>query len=207
MKTYRVLALSMVLSAFASGQKIEVSPHRKPHTRDATVGYVSTADEAKFDAKKPDPDTGDNGFSAKQPGSLVGHKGKLVSWFGIVRELPAKAGDTFLIEHKYYDGLNDDHIQLASLFGAGDFRLAATDAKSEIKRLSLVRVIGTVTGEQNGVPTIKPEYIRVWHLGDYTFMDYGVDATNERWKKLRQKVDLVYDPEPDASYYERLLGR
>jgi len=56
-------------------------------------------------------------------------------------------------------------------------------------------------------PTSPDKPIRVWHLGDYTFMDYGADATNERWKKLRQKVDLVYDPEPDAAYYERLLGK
>lgn len=208
MKTFGILALSVTLSALASGQQIEVSAHSKPHTQDATVGYVATADEAKFDAKNPDPDSGgDTGFSAHKPGSLIGHTGKLVSWFGIVRELPAKAGDTFLIEHKYYDGLNDYHIQLASLFGAGDFRLAAADPASAIKRLSLLRVIGTVTGEKEGVPTIKAEYVRVWHLGDFTFMDYGFDATSERWKKLRQAVSLIYNPEPDAAYYGKLLGK
>jgi hypothetical protein len=64
-----------------------------------------------------------------------------------------------------------------------------------------------VTDEVDGVPTVKADYIRVWHLGDFTFMDYGADASNERWKKLRQKVDLIYNPEPDATYYEKLLGQ
>ena len=200
--------LFILTCGILNAQQIEVSPPRKPHTRDATVGYNSTAIEAAFDAKNPDPDVGgDSGFEAKKPGSLIGKKGKLISWFGIVRELPTKQGGLYLIEHKHFDGLNDDHIQLASLFGVGDFRVTAADPKSELKRLSLVRVIGTVTDEVDGVPTVKADYIRVWHLGDFTFMDYGADATNEIWKKMRQKVDLIYSPDPDATYYEKLLGK
>lgn len=202
------LLLIVITCSSAAAQQIEVSAHRKPHTQDATVGYVSTALEATFDAKKPDYDVGgDTGFDAKKPGSLLGKSGKLISWFGIVRELPGKTGGTFLIEHKHFDGLNDFHIQLASLYGVGDFKVTATDAKGELKRLSLVRVIGTVTGESEGLPMVKADYIRVWHPGDFTFMDYGADATNEKWKKLRQKVELIYDPDPDAAYYEKLLGK
>jgi hypothetical protein len=204
----KILICQLLSLGLASAQQIEVSAHRKPHTQDATVGYTSTAAEAKFDAKKPDGDVGgDSGFDAKKPGSLLGKRGKLVSWFGIVRELPAKAGDSFLIEHKHFDGLNDSHMQLASLYGVGDFRVAAIDTAGALKRLSLVRVIGTVTDEKDGLPTIKADYIRVWRLGDFAFMDYGADATNERWKKLRQKVDLIYSSEPDATYYEKLLGK
>lgn len=206
----KLAAIASVLSicSTAAAQQIEVSAHRMPHTRDATVGYVSTPDEEKFAAKKPDPDVGgDTGFSAKTPGSLKGKQGKLISWFGIIRELPGKAGGTFLIEHKHYDGLNDYHMQLASLYGVGDFKVAAADPAGAMERLSLVRVIGTVTSEDGGVPTVKADYIRVWHLGDFAFMDYGADATNERWKKLRQNIGLIYSPSPDAAYYEKLLGK
>ena len=207
MKLPIVIVLSL-MSNIATAQQIEVSAHRKPHTKDATVGYTPTQDEAKFQSKKPDADIGgDTGFDAKKAGTLLGKKGKLISWFAIVRELPAKDGGAFLLEHKHFDGLNDYHIQLASLFGVGDFKVMAKDTKGDLKRLSLVRVIGTVIDEKDGIPSVRADYIRVWHPGDFTFMDYGADATNERWKKLRQKTDLIYSPEPDAEYYEGLLGK
>lgn len=199
-------AVILLVATAAHGQQIEVSPKSRPHTRDATVGYEPTKIEAGFDAKNPDRG-GYHGFGSTKAGTLLGYQGKLVSWFGIVREWPTKEGGTFLIEHKYFDGLNDFHIQLASLFGAGDFRTTATDPRGEMKRLCLVRIIGTVTEEKEGVPTVKADYVRVWNPGDYTFMDYGVDASNEHWKKLRQQMKLIYNPQPDAEYYEKLLGK
>ncbi len=195
----------MALSCACHAQTIEQGPARRPHTQDSTGAYQASPEEKKFDEKKPA--TTQSGFGSKEADKLTGFKGKLVAWFGIVRELPGKDGGTYLIEHKYFDGLNDHHIQLASLYGAGDFRVEAKDPKSEIKRLALVRIIGTVTGEKDGVPTIKAEYIRVWKMGDYTFMDYGVDASNEKWKKLRKEVEMIYDSDPDAAYYEKLLGK
>lgn len=207
MKFWLPLALIGSL-ACVHAQQIEVSPKRKPHTIDATVAYQPTEAEKKFEEKKPDG--GDEealGFGAKKAGTLKGFKGKLVSWFGIVRELPSGEAGSYLLEHKYFDGLNDAHIQLASLFGAGDFRVTAADPRQQIKRLALVRIIGTVTEEKDGVPVVKADYIRVWNPGDYTFMAYGVDASNEKWRKLRQKMELIYDPDPDATYYEKLLGK
>ncbi|MCX6852809.1 MAG: hypothetical protein NTY98_28300 [Verrucomicrobia bacterium] len=201
-----VFTLLMLAELSGYGQQIEISPKSRPHTQDATVGYEPTKVEEGFEAKNPDRGTGGS-FGAEKAGSLAGYQGKLVSWFGIVRELPSKEGGTYLIEHKYFDGLNDFHIQLASLYGAGDFRASAADPKGAIKRLCLVRIIGTVTEEKEGVPTVKADYVRVWNPGDYTFMDYGIDATTERWKKLRQKMKLIYDPTPDAAYYEKLLGK
>jgi hypothetical protein len=202
-----VLSLLLLLLTSAHAQLIQVSPPHRPHTQDATVGYEPTSEEAKFDARQPDVG-GENSFGAKKADTLLGKKDKLVAWFGILRERTAKgATDTWLIEHKYYDGLNDFHIQLASLFGAGDFTITAADPKAQLQRHALVRVISTVTEEKDGVPHVKPEYIRVWNLGDYTFMDYGVDASNERWVKLRQKMNLVYSPTPTVEYYEKLLGK
>jgi hypothetical protein len=207
MKSLLIVFCVMVLTELAGhSQQIEVSEKSRPHTRDATVGYEPTKVEEGFEAKNLDRGTGGS-FGAEKAGSLTGYQGKLVSWFGIVRELPSQEGGTFLIEHKYFDGLNDFHIQLASLYGAGDFRVSAADPKGAVKRLCLVRIIGTVTAEKDGVPTVKADYVRVWNLGDYTFMDYGIDASAERWKKLRQKMKLIYDPTPDAAYYEKLLGK
>ncbi len=98
-------------------------------------------------------------------------------------------------------------MQLSSIFGAGDFRLTATDAKNQISRHCLIRVIGTVSAEKDGTPTLKADYVRVWRMGDYAFMDYGADASNARWKKLREGVTFYYSSEPDAKYYEKLLGK
>ncbi len=199
-------ALAAACIVACAGQEIELSPKSKPHTLDATVGYKATAAEAKFDEKKSEsPGSGDS-KDGKKP-TLAGHKDKLVSWFGIVRELPSKEGEPYLIENKYFDGLNDYHIQLASLSGAGDFMAIAADPKKQIERHSLVRIIGKVVEEKDGKPTVKAEYIRVWHLGDYTFMDYGDDASNPRWVKLRKSSGIdAYEPSPDKAYYERLLG-
>ncbi|WP_035603116.1 hypothetical protein [Haloferula sp. BvORR071] len=205
MKRALLIALAAGMIPVASAQLIEPGPKRRPHTQDSTGGYEASPEEKKFEAKKPI--TTESGFGSTKADSLLGVKGKLVSWFGIVRELPGKDGGTYLIEHKYFDGLNDDHIQLASLYGAGDFHVEAKDPRGEIKRLALVRVIGTVTEEKDKVPTVKADYIRVWKMGDYTFMDYGVDASNEKWKKLRKEMELIYDPDPDAAYYEKLLGK
>ena len=202
------LFLFFLLAAIARAQQIEISPAHQPFTQYATVGYKTTEIEKDFQKRKPDLGGGNSSFISKEAGSLLGKKGKLVAWFGVLRELPAKDGDgTYLIENKYYDGLNDFHIQLASIYGAGDFRMKAEDSRGELKRFALVRVIGTVESEKDGVPLVNAEYIRVWNMGDYTFMGYGVDGSNPRWVKLRQEMKQVYTPEPTVEYYEKLLGK
>lgn len=204
-----IASLTALIAQPATGQVIEISPHRQEHTRDATVVYQTTKIEEKlFTEKKPDAGK-PTGFGTKEPDSLKGKKGSFIAWFGIVREIKKAEGGgvEMLIEHKYYDGLNDFHMQLASLFGAGDFKVTVQKPHEELKRLCLISVIGKVVDEKDGVPIIASDYIRVWRKGDYAFMDYGVDASNEKWVKLRKRTPReAYDPSPDDAYYKEILG-
>lgn len=68
--------------------------------------------------------------SQQQTGGLAGpyditkQQGKYVGWFGIVRDVTedaAKRNTTLTVEHKYFDGLTDTHIQALSFNGSGDF--------------------------------------------------------------------------------------
>lgn len=200
-----------VLMAFADGlsaQDIEIAPHRKPHDNLSTVGYVATEMEAKHQ-KTLNPDIGKPvGFDTTEADSLSGKIGKHIAWFGIVREItPAGKGVELLLEHKYFDGLNDGHMQLTSIYGAGDYRAMLAGNHADLGKHCLVRIIGKVTAEKDKVPQVQAVYVRVWRKGDYAFMDYGKDASSERWVKLRQKTGPeVYSPDPDAGYYKALLG-
>ena len=140
---------------------------------------------------------------------LADQAGKYVGWFGIVREQTWSERDnttSMLIEHKYFDGLTDLHIQVVLLYGAGDFRVALPGRVANIPKLSLVRVCGKVS-KKAGVPSIDPEYVRVWDWGLFTFMDYGVDKSNPIWVKLRKvKGEDAYSPRPTRQFYEERLG-
>src|SRR3954447_3227682 len=97
--------LCFILCAVGStlpGQDIEISPHRKPHTQDATVGYQATQLEKRQQtALKPDFGK-PAGFSTTEADSLLGKTGQQVAWFGIVREIkPEGKGAVLLLEHKY----------------------------------------------------------------------------------------------------------
>ena len=53
---------------------------------------------------------------------LAKQAGEYVGWFGIVRQktFDAAANETRLtLEHKYFDGLIDAHMQVVSIYGAG----------------------------------------------------------------------------------------
>jgi hypothetical protein len=137
--------------------------------------------------------------------------GKYVGWFGIVRSMSFddKAKQTRLrVEHKYFDGLTDLHLQIVSLSGAGDFQvvLPGEVTKKEIPSLGLIRVYGTVA-EANSMPTIQAEFVRVWDWGLFTFMDYGRDKSNPDWVKLRKVTgDDAYSPHPTTKFYIERLG-
>jgi hypothetical protein len=140
---------------------------------------------------------------------LADQAGIYVGWFGIVREATwdeKKGVTSLLIEHKYYDGLTDLHIQVVSINGAGDFT-ATIPKQANIPPLSLVRVYGKVSKDKDGSASVAAEYVRVWDWGFFTFMDYGKDKTNPKWLKLR-KLDGedAYSSRPDDAFYEKRIG-
>ncbi|WP_193211922.1 hypothetical protein [Luteolibacter marinus] len=144
---------------------------------------------------------------------LTEQAGQYVGWCGIVREIgydPAKDQTRLLVEHKYFDGLTDLHLHIVSIFGAGDFQVAIPGKlkPDQIKPLSLVRIYGKVLAGNEAGPAIRADYIRVWDWGFFTFMDYGKDKGNAKWRKLRTvDDDDIYDPRPDPSFYETRLGK
>ncbi len=142
---------------------------------------------------------------------LADQAGKYVGWFGIVREQTwseKNNATSMLIEHKYFDGMTDLHIQVVSLYGAGDFRVALPGRVANIPKLSLVAVYGKVSKKAAGMAQIDPEYVRVWDWGLFTFMDYGVDKSNPTWVKLRKVEGKdAYSPRPTRQFYEERLGK
>ena len=155
------------------------------------------------------PDTGKAiSFGVEAADSLKGKVGRAIAWFGIVREIKELEGGKheLTVQHTYYDGLNDQHMQLASINGAGDFTIICDKFNPDLTRHCLIRVIGKVTEEKEGIPTVTPEYLRVWRQGDFAFMDYGKDASNPQWIKLRKHRGPIYSPEPNAEYYREILG-
>ncbi len=138
--------------------------------------------------------------------------GEYVRWFGIVRSLNFDATrdqTLLLVEHKYFDGLTDIHLQVVSLYGAGDFQVSLPGKVTveQLPRLGLICVYGKVTAADSTPPLVVPEYVRVWDWGLFTFMDYGIDKSNAAWTKLRKiRPDDVYDSRVSKEYYEARLG-
>jgi len=141
---------------------------------------------------------------------LRGHVGQFVSWFGIVRDVVStigKRGGRLLIENKYSNGITDDHPQIVSINGGGDFRANVTNLAEDLP-LTLVRVYGTVVGEERLGPVVQAEYIRVWRWGEFKFNDYGDDHSNPYWRRSvkLQPDDFSPHKQLSAEYYVRLLG-
>ena len=140
---------------------------------------------------------------------------KYVGWFGIVREIDenTNANRTALtIEHKYFDGLVDRHLQVVSFNGSGDFQATLTGTGHRIPPLSLVKVYGTVAKGKEGIlPRIDAVFVRNWHWGTFTFIGaYGAQHGNEKWRKSNQiPLDEIYEawPHPCHHYYEQRLGK
>jgi hypothetical protein len=195
-------------------------PSIRMHGNGFTVGtceYSPTTTEKPFydrldEAARSTIQSKPGGTTELSNFTLKGHTGQFVSWLGIVRRIdrnPQGEGGKLLVENKYFVGLSDCHIQTVEITGAGDFEVELGQMHDGVIPLVLVRVYGQVTGDHGDIPTIKPEYIRLWHFGQFNFSDlFGEDHGNPEWKK-RMSLPLdetVYHMGTSRKYYEQLLG-
>ena len=172
---------------------------------DVAVDMPPPEGVSKLDWEKQRKDEGKDDKRIKSENfTLESQNGKYVSWFGIVRE---SKGNELLLEHKYFDGLTDLHLQIISINGAGDFNALTSGKSIEIPRLSLVRIYGKLNVKNNKI-IVDAEYLRIWPQGQFAFMDYGFDKSNENWKALRKiKNDDIYSSRPNENYYFLVLGK
>lgn len=136
-----------------------------------------------------------------------------VGWFGIVRQVEVQKDEnltTLLIEHKYFDGLTDAHIQALSFNGSGDFTVVLSGIGYEIEPLTLVKVYGVASiPNVESKPQVNAEFVRNWHWGAFTFlMASGEQRGSEEWRKFNSvDLDDIYDPFPNDEYYKKRLGK
>lgn len=214
MKSLAVALLLTVTSALYGATIIETEKVKelKPTGSLATCGYSPTTAEKPYFSglDKSEMVTG----SFMEPYSIHNKRGRNVSWFGIVRGVTPEPDSpnrfTLLLEQKFFDGMTDCHIMLVSVAGGGDFRAAVeTEGSQTIPALALVRLYGKIITEENGVPSVTAEYIRVWPWRTFTFTDLGPEDTgNPKWRKLCKLCGSghVYNPYPAESYYLNVLG-
>ena len=180
-------------------------PPPPPNTL-STIGYQPTTKEMPFREKLPEDERKTGNFHEGY--DISGKVGKEVSWFGILHRIEIDRTEDrrlLLVEMRYFDGLTDSHLQVVSCYGGGDFLASVPDLSPEIEPLSLLRVYGRVTAEEDGLPVVAAEYIRVWDWGLFTFMDYGPDHGNPKWRELRKTTR--YSSRPSPGYYESHLGK
>ncbi len=197
------MAALATLTLHAADAEVE-KDYSKYHRLDGALGtiqYPATDKETKHlagvEGKKDEAEKFD---------VLPGNKGKRVAWFGIVREVKEdkeKKRTELLLQHNFFDGPTDTHIQIVSLNGGGDFKVTLEGTGHNLGKLSLVRIVGVVKEEEKDVPTVQAEYVRNWERGMFAFMNYGTDKSNEKWIKLRKvKGDGdEYASRPDDKYY------
>ncbi|HVX10496.1 MAG TPA: hypothetical protein VHC22_04910 [Pirellulales bacterium] len=128
-----------------------------------TKSYSPSNAESPFFKKLDQAEVITGGFAG--PYDIHDKEGKYVGWFGIVREVnedPAQQQTMLTVEHKYFDGLTDVHIQAVSFNGDGDFRVVVTGVGHKIEPLSLVKVYGTVAkaAKKDELPTVDAAFIR-----------------------------------------------
>jgi hypothetical protein len=208
------LATLCALTLCAAAQTpIDIQPIKdlRPNGTLATCNYRPIAAEAPYFGRLTnDEKTNAAGFG--QDYTMHGKAGTYVSWFGIVRGISLAQNDrevTLLAQHHYFDGMTDCHIMLVAKTGDGDFEAKLKVDPAKIPALALVRVYGKVTREENGVPEVAVDYIRVWPWLTFTFTDLaGPDHSNPRWWQAAQVKpgDQIYMPYPNQNYYLKVLG-
>ena len=176
-----------------------------------TKSYAPSGKEAPFFKRLAKGEVATGGLAGDYD---IAKKDKAyVGWFGVVREIKEdKERDqtVLLVEHKYFDGLTDVHILAVSFNGSGDFQAVVPGVGHKLKPLALVKVYGQVSGPAgDSLPQVQAEFVRHWDWGTFTFlMAAGTQRGSEKWRKAnRVKLDDIYEPYPDAAYYEERLGK
>jgi hypothetical protein len=213
-------ALLLISSLFSAGVTLAQTPVDIQPAKQLTRGdTLSTCSYTPAEKEKPfferlDPEERVTGSAFSKPYRIQGRKGKYVSWFGIVRGISPVGADankySLLLEQKYFDGSTDCHIMLVAATGSGDFRATLEGISESIPALGLVRVYGRVISEENKLPQIAVEYMRVWPWLGFTFFDLGAeDHSNPRWARfctVCKGGGRIYNPYPTEAYYLAVLG-
>ncbi|MEE9394517.1 MAG: hypothetical protein V3W41_18640 [Planctomycetota bacterium] len=220
MRILNSLALAIVmiagLSTLGLGQSgdatpVEFVPNRAtaPPTMLGTNSYKPSAMEKPFlDAVTKEEK---HDFALLKKYDIAKRDGVDIAWFGIVRVISENkgAGTTELvIEHKYFDGLTDLHLQIVSFNGSGDFKATLRGLDLGIRELALVRVYGKASAKNDVVSIPKVVFVRHWDWGSFSFMGgFGVQRGSRKWRKhLSAKVKKIYSSNPDENYYVERLG-
>lgn len=221
--TVRILVMvatwSCTLSAWAQDREnVVLVPvehiTKKPQKDDGALGttfYAPSEKEKPFFEKLVPSEQVTGGLAGDYD---ISKKDKtFVGWFGIVRQVDVRERDnqtTLLVEHKYFDGFTDTHIQALSFNGSGDFTVVLSGIGYEIEPLSLVKVYGGASIlNADSKPVVNAEFVRNWHWGTFTFiLASGEQRGSEEWRKLNSvDLDDIYDPYPDDEYYKQRLGK
>ena len=201
------------LAALSVAQIVMVTEPVKPLERSgslSTCSYAPRPEEKPFFAKLSNKEVVTGSFAA--PYDVHARNDQYVSWYGIVRGISKVSGSEtawqLLVQHNYFDGMTDCHIMLVSMSGGGDFRVRIEAPQLDIPALALIRAYGVVK-QENGMPVITAEFVRIWPWMTFTFTDLGAeDKTNPQWKKVCKvcRTARVYRPYPDEKYYREALG-
>ncbi len=203
-------ALSVVLTA-AENTPVDLAlPMPQPRGGVLGTSHVSPDDDEKTYFEKLPADQLVTG-SIFQGYDLAGQEGNYIGWYGIVRgikENPAAKQTTLAVQHVYSDAQTDAHIMTVSCYGAGDFVTTLKGTHLPLLPLRLVKIYGKVKSYTAGKPTVFADFVKEWDWGNFNFMDYGADKSNQEWKALNKVTDRrqIYDPYPKTRYYRERLG-
>lgn len=176
----------------------------------STVSYRPSEGEKPFFQKLASSEVTTGGLAGDY--SIRNHDAQYIGWFGIVRKITIdqeRHETRLLVEHKYFDGLTDSHLQALSFNGSGDFEAILIGNEHKMEELQLVKVYGRVTDKKtDGVPTIEVNFARAWAWGTFTFiMASGAQRGSEEWRKLNTiPLDDIYSSRPNDNYYIARLG-
>jgi hypothetical protein len=215
-RAFAAIVTSLIVSTLCLCQtqiEVEEVKELKPSGSLGTCGYRATDREKALLERLPSSERTTGSFMDKHEYTIRGKVKKYVSWFGVVRASSPTKGDDhgrdLLIQQQYFDGMTDCHIMLISNAGAGDFVARLTSTSEAVPLLSLVRVYGIVVEQENGVPRVSANYLRVWPWFTFTFTDLGPqDHSNPEWAKYCKicKGGRIYKPYPTEDYYVGMLG-